>query len=729
MGGIKIPVVIKSEITADESVNPTTPVPETGSRQDRTMLLFARVMEGGKEDEETTADLAKLTKLLVEEPELTKQGKEPIVPVIDADCLDTLFGCLDMRQPEAVRTQATLCTAAYLNASGLEGKRKVTDFFHAKMQRATYDDYIVAFCAATAIFPLEYDLMAELFHIEGFLPSLGSLMTRKWKSKKIEMACLKMLNAAAMKIKCHAAIYKYCNEWLDDIISDDIEARLDTVWHLDTDLEVEKEGADELRRHCKQVRNLAGVVYMKISAVPVSASQGLGTEPRKPATDKIEILCNRFAKMIVEDNPENPEYVQYAVEALAYASLRPNIQERLSRNTETLKRLVTVLDSAAPKSPLTYGVLSIFTHLTRYRPHESEEQKRLRQLKAYANAAGKSQPNPLSDDARVTERCKLVFAAGVVPVLVKHCKSASLASLSLIISILFSLSATPTLRGSLAQQGGVRVLLAAWNALPAETEDTARRTAAHGLARILISTNPALVFRQTPQTAAIRPLATLIAPADPTAETRDLLPTFESLLALTNLASTDDDADTTRRVIVRTAWDDIEEQLFSTNTRVSTAAAELLCNLVQSPAAQAQAQATNRTKVILALADADSPKTRSAAGGALASLTAHASIARTILTTAAQPRGLDHILGLCREGQEEGGGESAGPAEAEGIRHRGAVVVANLLSQEGELGLLAREKLARAGAVEALTVCAKKSRTPEVVQSVVRCLEVLLGGE
>lgn len=474
--------------------------------------------------------------------------------------------------------------------------------------------------------------------------------------------------------------------------------------------------------------------------------------------------------MIVEDNPENPEYVQYAVEALAYASLRPNIQERLARDTETLKHLVTVLASAAPKSPLAYGALSIFTHLTRYRPNESEEQKRMRQLKAYANAAGKSQPapDPLSDDARVTERCKLVFAAGVVPVLVKHCKAASLASLTLIISILFSLSVTPALRGSLAQQGAVRVLLATWNALPAETQDTARRTAAHGLARILISTNPALVFRQTPQTAAIRPLAMLIAPADPTAETRDLLPTFESLLALTNLASTDDDADTTRRAIVRTAWNDIEEQLFSTNTRVSTATAELLCNLVQSPAvalalfgddpaftiatltsspssttpaeppktkAQAQAQATNRTKIILALADADSPKTRSAAGGALASLTAHASIARTILTTAAQPRGLDHILGLCREGQEEtaggggAGGESAGAAEAEGIRHRGAVVVANLLSQEGELGRLAREKLAGAGAVEALTVCAKMSRTPEVVQTVVHCLEVLLGGQ
>lgn len=259
------PKVTGPETTADESVNPTTPVPDTASRRDKTMLLFARLMEGGKEDEEIAADLAKLTKLLAEEPELTKQKEAPIVPIIDADCLDTLFGYLDMRQAETIRARATTCTAAYLIASGLEGKRKVNDFFHARMERATYDDYIVVFCAATAIFPLEYDLMAELLHIEGFLPSLGPLMTRKWKSKKIEMACLQMLHAATTQVKCLAAVYKYCNEWLDDIIAEDIQARVDTVWDLDTDLEMEKAGADELQRHCKAVRALAGVVYMKIS--------------------------------------------------------------------------------------------------------------------------------------------------------------------------------------------------------------------------------------------------------------------------------------------------------------------------------------------------------------------------------------------------------------------------------------------------------------------------------
>jgi hypothetical protein len=358
-----------------------------------------------------------------------------------------------------------------------------------------------------------------------------------------------------------------------------------------------------------------------------------------------------------------------------------------------------------------YGALSIFANLTRYQPFETAEQKKLKQLKAYANAAGKLQPDPLNDDAHVAERCKRVFEAGITPMLVTHCKTGSVASLSLIISIIFSLSMTPALRGQLAQQGAVRLLIAAWTALP-EAEDKSRRTAAQALARILISTNPALVFRQTPQSAAIRPLTSIITP-DPNAETRDLLPTFEALLALTNLASTDND---TRRSIVRTAWDDIEEQLFSTNTRVSTAAVELICNLVQSPEealslfGDGSVKAENRIKVILALADAEDEKTRSAAGGALASLTGFDVVVRGIV---AQPRGPKILLDLCRD-------------DSEGLRHRGAVIVNNMISHEGEAGKVAREKLIAAGAVEALTECAKKSRSPEVIQIVVQTLEVLL---
>ncbi|KAH6847884.1 myosin-binding striated muscle assembly central-domain-containing protein [Chaetomium sp. MPI-CAGE-AT-0009] len=691
---------------------------ESLSIQDEAMLLFARLMEAGKNEQEKSADLCSLAKLLREDPERTQQGGQSIIPIIDLDCVDTLLAYLDTRQPVGIRLDAILCTAAYLGAAGLEGRRRVDDFFHARLGRGTYDDYLIAFCAAAAIFPIDYDLMTDIIHFDGFLASLGQLMGRKWKSRKIETACLEMLLAACEKMNCHAAIYKHCIGWLEDVIFVDLEARVEEMWDLiETDVEIEQEGGGALREHCRTIRSLAAVIWTKIMAAPVQqvTPPNQGPEPNvESTTAKMERLSKMFARMLAGDT----EDVQYSVEGLAYATTQPNIREQLARDGESLKRIVTVLGSAPPKSPLAYGALSIIAHLTRYQPTESEEQKRLRQLKAYANAAGKVQPNPLVDDTHVSERCKLVFDAGVTPVLVKHSKTASIASLSVIIFIIFSLSVTPSLRGQLAQQGAVRLLIAAWTALP-EKEDTARRTAAQALARILISTNPALVFRQTPQTAAIRPLTSII-PPDPNADTRDLLPTFEALLALTNLASTDDENDTTRRAIVRTAWDDIEEQLFSTNTRVSTATVELICNLVQSPEeavglfGDGSAKAATRLRVVLALADAEDVKTRSAAGGALASLTAFEPVVRAVL---AQPRGAGIVLGLCRDDDDEG------------LRHRGAVVVHNMLSQDGEVGQLAREKLLAGRGVEALTECAKKSRTPEVVEAVVHALKVMLGAE
>jgi hypothetical protein len=300
-------------------------------------------------------------------------------------------------------------------------------------------------------------------------------------------------------------------------------------------------------------------------------------------------------------------------------------------------------------------------------------------------------------------------------VLVTHSKNGSPASLSLVISIIFALSVTRTLRGQLAQQGAVKLLLTAWMTLP-QTEAPARRLAAQALARILISTNPALVFggnRSNPISAAIRPLVSIV-PPDPAAETRDLLPSFEALMALTNLASMDDED--TRRSIIATAWFQIEEQMLSSNALVSKAAVELVCNLVQAPEAIAlyaeeTAKARNRLHILLALADAEDAGTRSAAGGALASLTSFEGVIRGIIN---RERGIKVVLSMCVDDDEN-------------IRYRGVFVVLNLVTAEGEVGELARQKIKDEDGVEVLKECLKKSRRPEVLEVTVQALKALLG--
>ncbi|KID88823.1 Armadillo-like helical [Metarhizium guizhouense ARSEF 977] len=680
--------------------------------EDQTLLVFARLMEGGQEDEATCRELDQLTKLLNDDAESQEKDDEykTICNVIDGDCVDTVLCYLDMRQPDIVRGHATLVTSAYLKAAGDDGSKKLSEFFFERVKRGTYDDYIVAFCVASATFPIVPDLTAHLFLSEGFLSSLGPLMRREWKSRKVETACLEMLNAACMNSMCREAVQKYCVEWLEEVVDQDPTGSTDGP---NGEPKVQGEGGSiSMRRHSEQVQHLAAVILAKLRAVPSKPSVNDPNRPRiEPAVTSIEDLSGIFTKMILRDG----DHGKHSIEGLAYASLQPKVKESIIGNEALLKKLVKTLTEAQPRSPTTYGALSIFVNLTRYRPALSEEQKKMSQLKAYADAAGKlAGPDPLDDDEHVAKRCQAVLSVGLIPVLVTHSKNGSPASLSLITSIMNSIAVTTSLRGPLAQQGAVKLLLVAWVTIP-DTDEVSRRTAAQALARILISTNPALVFggnRSNPINAAIRPLVSIL-PPDPAAETRDLLPTFEALMALTNLASLDEGD--TRSIIIRMAWPHVEEQLVSSNNLVAKAAVELVCNLMQAPEgialyADGSPQSRTRLHILLALADAEDGGTRSAAGGALASLTGFESVVRYVVQ---RERGVKVILGMCNDPDE-------------GLRHRGVVTVHNLVTAEGEAGQLAKKKVKDENGVEVLKQCLKQSRRPEVLQITVEALKVLL---
>lgn len=241
------------------------------SLKDQTLLIFARLMEGGREDDETCRELDQLTKMLNDDAELKKKDPKysSICSVIDGDCVDTVLCYLDMRQPSVVRGHATLTTSAYLKAAGDEGSKALTNFFQDRIGRGTYDDYIVAFCVASVTFPIAPDLTSELFLREGFLVTLGTLMRREWKSKKVETACLEMLNAACMDARCRDAIQKYCIDWLEEVV--DQEMMTDTTEDTNKDSTTVQgdEGSISMRRHSEQVQYLAAVILAKLR---VSAS-------------------------------------------------------------------------------------------------------------------------------------------------------------------------------------------------------------------------------------------------------------------------------------------------------------------------------------------------------------------------------------------------------------------------------------------------------------------------
>lgn len=250
-----------------DASDPSVPhaVEQNKSLEDKTILLLARLMEDGQDDEDTCKDLNTLTKLLSDDSTEETRAKEPHKPLyelIDSDSVESILCYLDMRQPDAVRGHATLTTSAYLKASSQKGVEYLTEFFHSRVGKGTYDDFVVAFSVAAAIFPVVPDVIATLFLSEGFVISLGPLMRRKWKSKKVEQACLEMLNAACMNTPCREAIQKYCTEWLDEIVNDVPKTHVD-VSSPDRHLAAE-DGSIQQRIHSENVRNLAAVVLAKL---------------------------------------------------------------------------------------------------------------------------------------------------------------------------------------------------------------------------------------------------------------------------------------------------------------------------------------------------------------------------------------------------------------------------------------------------------------------------------
>ena len=452
----------------------------------------------------------------------------------------------------------------------------------------------------------------------------------------------------------------------------------------------------------------------------VQPADKLSDNQIQPATTEIGDLANMFTSMILS-GPAGEH--KNSIEGLAYATLQPDVKEAVATNIELLKKIITQLSEAPPVSPVTYGALRVFANLTTYPPVVSEEQKKMAQLKSYALEAGKlPEPDPLESKAHVEARCKAVFEAGITPVLVTQSKSRSPASLSLIASIISSLSVTKSLCGPLAQQGAVKLLLFVWHTLTEKPSSTPapRAVAAQALARILIRADPNLVFGGNRSTIldAVRPLTSLLVPHSPDGP-RDFLPSFEALMALTNLASVSNEI---RSAVSSCSWPALDDLLLSSIDEVSRASVELICNLVQDPSiveshfapsesGPASGAARNRLNILLAFSDANSLATRSAAGGALASLTSDERVVQAILE---REGGVNAILGLCKDCNED-------------LKHRGVVIVLNMIGANGGVGRRAREIFVQVGPLETLKDVAKKAKRLPVLEVINDVLEILLG--
>lgn len=635
-------------------------------------LFLAKLMEAGNDLDGRA--LRGISKLLA-------MDAEKLHVLLDEDTFSAILGCLDFRLSTEVRSQATLITAKYLEAAEEKGQLILSKFISTRVARHNGEDLVLAFSAAAAIFPLVPSTASALFLTEGFVSSLVPLLEKRSKSGKVEQAALEMLSAACIDTACREAIRTHCSGWLQRI--------------RDTG-----EG---------QRPGLAAVILAKV--------RGLTGEQTQDRKEDVDALVPMFKRMMA-DSEEHKE--QSAVEGLAYASVQPNVKEGLSSDQNFLITFLGVLRGGQASSTIMFGGLTIIDNLTKYLPILSEEQRRISQLKAYANASKASaKADPLDEDTAVTKRCSAVVKAGAVSTLVGISKSLSSTSTTIVLNILLSLSRIPSHRGIISQQGGIKLLLQLYMSATGQTESEirSRRTAAHALARILISVDPVLVFtsRSPSLISAIRPLLSLLT-EDPdyvTEGPRDLLPTFEALLALTNLASTP--SPEAAETIIRLAFPTIEDLQLGSNTLIRRASTELVCNLMTCPSgieifADESKAAARRLHILVALADVEDEATRRAAGGALATITEFESTVKGVL---AIERGVEILVGLCED-------------KDEGILHRGVVCIRNLVSTDDPTGRKARESVMNLGGVEILKAIVNGTGNRGILELGVEALKALM---
>ena len=634
-------------------------------------LLLVKLLEA-RSDQNGRAMRAIARLLAADAPVLHKLMDEPTV--------DTILSALDYRNAVEIKSQATLAIAKYLEASESKGQAALTKYVTSRVAQQKNSDLILAFSAAAAVFPVVPAMASTLFLVEGFVSSLIALLEKKAKSEKVEHAALEMLAAACIDSACREAISKHCRAWLQHIM---------------------KTGKSEQS-------GPAAVILAKLSG-----PGGQQSTNETQAVDSVDDLVPRLQKMFNDGSSADKKG---SIEGLAYASIRPQVKAKLSTDKAFLLSLVETLRQSQDGSPVIFGCLNILNNLTRYPPNLSEEQKRMTQLKAYANAAGNkskssAEPDPLDREAAVTARCKAVLDAGVVPALFIVRKHFSPASIALVFSILLSLSWPQSHRGKVAQQGAIKMLLHLYTKITGSDAESAKahHIAAHAIARILTSVDPKLVFPRSGlpnATSAVRPLISLLA-EDPLVASegpRDLLPTFEALLALANMLVDvhEDPTGSCGDLIARLVHPALDDLILSDNVRVRRAATQLVPNLVQHPAGldlfeDGSDAAVRRLHILLALSGSDDLETRKAAGGALAVLCGYEACVKSMLK---QERGVKLLLDMLDDSDDE-------------MVYRGLYAVAGAVVTDGDTGKAVKTKMKDLGLEDKLEVLVETSESPQ----------------
>ncbi|KLO15040.1 hypothetical protein SCHPADRAFT_996148 [Schizopora paradoxa] len=626
--------------------------------------------------------------------------------------IDTLITLFTPSNPSSVHSKAYLALSALRESSSSNGSTddsssgSFLQSFLPALDRRLADveesALVEALSFTAAMFTVDRNAASTLFTREGFEDSMMDALDLFESSSVIAQLVAQVLSLACGHKSCLTALSPRCVPWLESAF---------------------KGKSDE------KLKGMAALALLKISRAPQDAS-GLEDIPSASGMNVDNRRENDlyFAmRTTVIEGSVDLKGLSDAIEGLAYFSTIPVFKDKLSKDSQILKKLISFHSQFRSKSSLVdldipgtvpYGLCSIIANLCAYRPKLSDEEAQIVKLKKMAQPKGQSDSasisqetdEKLNDDDHVRERCRRLVNLGAVDLLVSVTKVTDSPSILMTVGqALLSVVENKDNRGRILQSGGAKALMTIIRASHTKPSSENSRTEAEytdltsiqALAKLAITSSPMQVFGPSEAASfdAISPLSSLL--LHPSSK---LLQRFESIMALTNLASTSPEL-ASRVAEAKGLLAKVEFMLLDDNVLVRRAATELICNLVSGSelvfnhfsgegdgdTKNSVNQSKSRLHILVALSDVEDEPTRLAASGALAVLSGSPIACQFLVILEFENH---RVFPVLRQLIDPDGDSDQPAQQAAGLVHRGVVCTRNIFVNSSDESL--RRKIGEA---------------------------------
>ncbi|CAI4760005.1 CPI_1c_G0048990.mRNA.1.CDS.1 [Saccharomyces cerevisiae] len=287
--------------------------------------------------------------------------------------------------------------------------------------------------------------------------------------------------------------------------------------------------------------------------------------------------------------------VEISVEALAYLSLKASVKIMIRSNESFTEILLTMIKSQKMTHCL-YGLLVIMANLSTLPEESNGSSQSINDLKNYADLKGpgadKVGAEKESKEDILLFNEKYILRTELISFLKREMYNLSPNCKQQVVRVIYNITRSKNFIPQCISQGGTTIILE-YLANKQDIGEPIRILGCRALTRMLIFTNPGLIFKKYSALNAIPFLFELLPRSTPVDdnplhndEQIKLTDNYEALLALTNLASseTSDGEEVCKHIVsTKVYWSTIENLMLDENVPLQRSTLELISNMMSHP--------------------------------------------------------------------------------------------------------------------------------------------------